>query len=112
MFLDKFRIASKLTLTLAMLVGALSFYNPSLAFAADHSVQPASLGASSALRLRLCNVDGDHDSDDTCRIIGGRFFFSNRSSMRNRFLSLKNIDPDNDTTFPLKLGPFPRNFGF
>jgi hypothetical protein len=112
MFLDKYRMAGMLALTLAMLVGALSLYAPSPVFAADRSTQPSSLDASSAVRMRLCNVDGDHDNDDVCRVIGNRFSFGNRFSLQNRFLSPKNIDPDHDATFPLKLGPFPRNFGY
>ncbi len=112
MFLDKLRVAELFGLTLALLVGALSLHTPSAVFAASRSAQPASLGTSSNVRLRLCNADVDHDSDDLCRVIGDSFIFGYNYFMRNRFLSPKNLDFDQDTTFPLKLTPYARNFSY
>jgi hypothetical protein len=112
MFINKFKPAGTFALTLALLFGAFSLNAASVVFAADLSAQSASSITPDIVRLHLCNVDGDHDSDDVCRVIGGRFFFGNSFSMRNRFLLPRNIDPDHDATFPLKLGPFPRNFTY
>jgi hypothetical protein len=118
MFLDKVKIAGMVALTLVILSGGLLLNSTGVAFAADRTAQPASAATPNAVRLRLCNVDGDHDADDVCRVIGGRLFFGNGFfmgngfSMRNRFLLPSNLDTDNDATFPLKIGPFPRNFGY
>jgi hypothetical protein len=112
MFINKFKVAGMFALTLALLLGALSLNAASVVFAADRSAYPASSGTPNDVRLHLCNVDSDRDSDDVCRVIGGRFFFSSRFSLRNRLLSPKNLDFDHDAAFPLKLGPFPKNFTY
>jgi hypothetical protein len=127
MFRDKIKVVGMVALTLAILVGALSLNATSVVFAADQSAKPASSVTPSDARLRVCNVDGDHDSDDLCRVISGRYFFGNGLvmgnglylgnggyglgngyAMRNRYL-VQNFDTDNDVVFPINLGPYPKN---
>jgi hypothetical protein len=115
MFRTKMKAMGMVALTLAILVGSLSLSATNVVFAADQSTKPASLPTQSAARLRMCNLDGDHDKDDWCRVIHGRYFFGNGYfmgngyAMGNRYL-FKNFDTDSDVVFPYYLGPYPNNY--
>jgi hypothetical protein len=104
MFRTKIKAMGMLALTLAILVSSLSLSATSVVFAAGQSSKPAMLSAPNAARLRMCNLDGDHDRDDWCRVIYGRYFFGNGYlmdgyAMGNRY-RIVNFDTDRDMVFP------------
>lgn len=77
MYRNTIKVISIFALTIAILVGAFSLSATNIVFAADQSTKPASPAAPIDIRWRMCNLDGDRDNDDMCRVVGGRVFFGN-----------------------------------